>query len=106
MYLAWTTVGDRADADRLAGAAVAAGLAACVQIEGPVTSVYRWAGRIETAAEFRLTFKVIPARLAALEAQVLAAHPYTTPEWIVVRAELVAEKYLSWAQANSSPLPL
>lgn len=106
MYLAWTTVGERADADRLAGAAVAAGLAACVQIEGPVTSVYRWAGRIETAAEYRLTFKVIPARLAALESQVLATHPYTTPEWIVARAELVAEKYLSWAQANSSPLPL
>ncbi len=106
MLIAWTTVTDRADADRLAGAAIAAGLAACVQIEGPITSVYRWEGRIETAAEFRLTFKTLPAHLAALEKQVLATHPYTVPEWIVVRAELVSEKYLSWAQANSSPLSL
>jgi periplasmic divalent cation tolerance protein len=44
--------------------------------------------------------------LLALEAHVHRHHPYTTPEWIVVRAEHVGEKYLSWAQANSSPLPL
>jgi periplasmic divalent cation tolerance protein len=36
----------------------------------------------------------------------LATHPYDTPEWLVVRAERVAEKYLSWAQANSSTPPL
>ena len=27
-------------------------------------------------------------------------HPYDTPEWIVIRAEKVSEKYLSWAEAN------
>ena len=38
----------------------------------------------------------------ALEAQVLAGHPYDTPEWLVVRAEHVGEKYLSWAEANAT----
>jgi periplasmic divalent cation tolerance protein len=106
MFIAWTTVASRADAERLAAGAVEAGLAACVQIEGPVASHYRWQGKVERSEEFRLTFKCLPAQLAALEAQVLAAHPYTTPEWLVVRAERVSEKYLSWAAAGVHPPPL
>lgn len=47
LMLAWTTVPTRAEADRLADAAIAASLAVCVQIEGPVTSVYRWDSKIE-----------------------------------------------------------
>jgi len=96
----------REDADRLAAAAVGAGLAACVQVDGPLESHYRWKGRVEKAAEFRLCFKLVPACRDALEAFVRERHPYETPEWIVVRAEHVSEKYLSWARSNSSPSPL
>ena len=106
MFIAWTTVATRADADRLAAAAVARNLAVCVQIDGPIISHYRWHGQDERSEEFRLAFKVLPARLAALEAQVLSGHPYETPEWVVLRAERVGEKYLSWAEANSSTPPL
>ncbi|HTT55864.1 MAG TPA: divalent cation tolerance protein CutA, partial [Opitutaceae bacterium] len=42
MLIAWTTVATAADAARLAHGAVEAGLAACVQVDGPVTSTYRW----------------------------------------------------------------
>jgi periplasmic divalent cation tolerance protein len=69
-------------------------------------SHYRWQGQVEQAEEFRLCFKLLPAHAAELERDILAAHPYDTPEWVVVRAESVGEKYLSWATANSSPLPL
>ena len=47
MFIAWTTVPDRETADRLAGEAVSLSLAVCVQIEGPVTSHYRWQGALE-----------------------------------------------------------
>lgn len=106
MLLAWTTISSRAEADRLAAGAVAAGLAVCVQIDGPVVSHYRWEGKLEQAEEHRLLFKFLPATAAALEQHILATHPYTTPEWIVVEATHVAEKYLSWATANSSTQPL
>lgn len=106
MFIAWTTVGDRDQADRLAADVVQRGLAVCVQVEGPVVSHYRWRDRQERAEEFRLTFKVTAARLAALEAHVLAHHPYDTPEWLAVHAERVGEKYLSWAEANSTNPPL
>ena len=105
MFIAWTTVAQRADADRLASDVVARHLAVCVQIEGPIVSHYRWQGQIERSEEFRLTFKCRPAGLAALEKHVLGSHPYSVPEWVVVRAEHVGEKYLSWAEANSSTPP-
>jgi periplasmic divalent cation tolerance protein len=56
--------------------------------------------------EFRLTFKLMPAQLAPLHQHVLATHPYDTPEWIVVRAESVGEKYLSWAERTVHSPPL
>lgn len=106
MFIAWTTVAHRSDADRLAAEAIARNLAVCVQIDGPLTSHYRWHGRDERSEEFRLTFKCLPNHLGALEKHVLATHPYDTPQWLVVRTERVGEKYLSWAESNSSTPPL
>ena len=106
MFIAWTTVAERADADRLASGAVALNLAVCVQIDGPIFSHYRWHGQDERSEEFRLMFKCLPSHLTALEKYVLAKHPYETPEWIVAQAHRVGEKYLSWAEANSSTPPL
>ena len=106
MLIAWTTVGTLADADKLAADVVEVGLAACVQIDGPVVSHFRWEGKHERVEEFRLCFKVVPDQLAALRRTVLNAHPYDTPEWVVVRAEDVGEKYLSWAKATVHSPPL
>jgi periplasmic divalent cation tolerance protein len=47
-----------------------------------------------------MVFKCLKARAYALESQILALHPYSTPEWVVVEAAYVSEKYLSWAQIN------
>lgn len=106
MLLAWTTVATRTDAERLATETIGLSLAACVQIEGPVVSHYRWQDRAERTEEFRLCFKCLLAQLPALEKHVLAMHPYAAPEWLVVRTERVGEKYLSWAEANSTTPPL
>lgn len=106
MFIAWTTVANQADADRLAAAVVAQNLAVCVQIDGPIVSHYRWQGKGERSEEFRLMFKCLPERIDALGQTIASLHPYDTPEWIVIRAERVGEKYLSWARANSSTPPL
>jgi|GEM_PF-241913 len=98
LLLAWTTVGETTDAERIARAAVERRLSACVQIDGPTRSVYRWRSKIETAQEYRLSFKLLPENAAALETLVHHLHPYDTPEWICVAATHVSEKYLSWAQ--------
>lgn len=106
MLIAWTTVSTAEQAQQLAAEAVRRHLAVCVQVEGPITSHYRWDGKICCEPEFRLCFKFLEAQLGPLEAHVRTHHPYATPEWLVVRAEHVGEKYLSWAVAVSTPSPL
>lgn len=105
MFIGWTTVETREQADTLATQLVEAGLVACAQIDGPITSVYRWKGKTERAEEFRLTLKIVPARVKEIEAFLERHHPYDTPQWVAVRAEQVSEKYLSWARANSTSGP-
>lgn len=106
LLIGWTTVADRPTADRIAAEAITRGIAACVQVEGPIVSHYRWEGKPTAAAEFRLTIKFVSAQRASIEQFVRDQHPYDTPEWIVIAPEQVAEKYLSWAEANSTNPPL
>jgi len=106
VFVAWTTVAHREEAERIAADAIARNLSVCVQIDGPIVSHYRWQGRNERGEEYRLAFKCLESQLAALERHVLASHPYEVPEWLVIRADKVGEKYLSWAGANSTNPPL
>jgi periplasmic divalent cation tolerance protein len=106
MFIAWTTLATRADAEKLAAEVVALGLAVCAQVDGPISSHYLWQGRPERAEEYRLSLKCLPAKVESLETHVLANHPYEVPEWVVVRADLVGEKYLSWANPGPTNLPL
>ena len=89
-----TTVGSVEDADRLAQAAIQAGLAACVQTEG-ITSHYVWQGQLERSAEWRLVFKtalaVVPDLLDWLQTQ----HPYDVPQ-LLVRTEQANSAYAAW----------
>jgi periplasmic divalent cation tolerance protein len=96
MFIAWTTVANRPDAERLAGEIIGRNLAVCVQIDD----------QVERASEFRLCVKFLPGQSAELSTWVQSHHPYETPEWIVVRASEVGEKYLSWAGALPTNPPL
>jgi Uncharacterized protein involved in tolerance to divalent cations len=106
LLVAWTTVGSREAAEALARDTIVQNLAACVQIDGPVISHYRWQNQLERSEEFRLCLKFLPTQRVPLENFIRDHHPYDTPEWIVVPAVSVGEKYLSWAKANSSTPPL
>ena len=102
MFIAWTTVSTAADAEHLADACIAQNLAVCAQIDGPIHSHYVWQGRKTAAQEWRITLKFLPEQSGALSAYVHSVHPYETPQWLVVSADKVGEKYLSWARAPRS----
>jgi Uncharacterized protein involved in tolerance to divalent cations len=97
LLLGWTTVSSESQAQDLAHALVEAKLAVCVQIDGPVHSVYRWEGKLCAEDEWRLLVKFVSDKSEALEAYLMEVHPYDTPEWVVVRPEHVSDKYLAWA---------
>jgi periplasmic divalent cation tolerance protein len=105
MFVAWTTTTQRTDADRLARGAVETRLAACAQVDGPITSYYHWEGKLQQAEEFRVWFKYLPGNAPTLRSWVHHHHPFATPQWIEINAEHVGEKYLSWVMANSTSAP-
>lgn len=91
------------DARRIARAAVDSRLAACVQVSGPVTSTYRWQGRVETAREWLVTARTTRRRLAALMKLVRQLHPYETPEIIAVPIVAGSRRYLDWLAESVRP---
>lgn len=91
-----TTIGDAAAARALARAAVEARLAACGQVVGPVASVYRWQGVVESAEEWLVVFKTSAAAAGALQAFIRGAHPYDTPELIALPVVDGSRAYLTW----------
>ena len=97
LLIGLTTVDSEAAAQRLGNGLVATRLAACVQIDASVESVYRWEGAVQSQREWRLMVKFAAARSAELLGYIEANHPYDVPEWVVVRAEQVAPAYLKWA---------
>lgn len=96
-----TAVPSRDHALSLATGAVDRRLAACVQVLGPITSVYRWQGRVEEEQEFLCLMKAPSDRMAALIMFVRERHPYETPEITTVESLFVDERYLSWAEAET-----
>jgi len=71
-------------------------LGACAQIVGPITSVYRWAGEVQTEQEWRVEIKTATDRVAALTEHIKAHHSYDVPEIIATPITGGSAEYLSW----------
>ena len=85
VLLVLTNLPDR-DARTSAGsrALVEARLAACVNVLGECTSVYRWKGAVETAAEVPVLIKTRESLYARVEDAIRSLHPYEVPEVIAL----------------------
>jgi periplasmic divalent cation tolerance protein len=96
------TAGDADEAARIGRALVAERLAACVNVVGPVRSIYRWQGAVEEATEHLLVVKARRADAAALDARVRALHSYEVPEVLVLPVEGGSAAYLAWLDEATS----
>jgi len=93
-----TTVGNREEAEKIANALVEAELAACVNIVGPIRSLYRWKGKVENAEEFLLVVKTLAPAYDDVEEVIRELHSYELPECIAIRVEKGSEPYLEWIE--------
>lgn len=95
-----TVVDDREVAGAMARSAVDEHLAACTQLEGPVSSTYRWQGELCCEEEWRVVAKTTTAVADALVEHWEAAHPYDVPEVLVVPVIGGHEPYLRWVDSE------
>lgn len=91
-----TTAGTREDAGRISESLVEKGLAACVQVTGPIGSVYRWKGKMEKAEEWLCSIKTARDLYAEVERAIREIHPYEVPEIVALPIESGSADYLLW----------
>jgi periplasmic divalent cation tolerance protein len=84
----------------LAKQIVGAKLAACVNILPGVQSVYAWEDSLCVDEEVLLVIKSTQGLIARLQKAILENHPYDTPEFVVLPADYVSERYASWVRAS------
>jgi periplasmic divalent cation tolerance protein len=101
-----TTTGTRDTADRIALELVERGLAACVQVAGPITSTFRWQGKVETAEEWLCIAKSSQRQLPAIEKLLADLHPYEVPELIATPITSGGAAYLKWLGEQLQPSTL
>ena len=90
-----TTTDSRVEAMELARAAVAARLAACSQVAGPVASTYWWNDEIERAEEWFVFFKLPADRYEELAAFLVEQHSYDEPEIVATPFVAGSASFLS-----------
>ena len=90
-----TTTDSRELARQIAVALVTEKLAACVQVSGPVTSVYEWKNTVETKEEWYCVIKTRNALSLNVEERIKALHHYEVPE-IVILPMSGSRDYLDW----------
>lgn len=100
--LVWTTLGADADGKSLAETLVGERLAACVTVQAPMDSVYRWRGSVEHERERQILIKTTTERVPALAARVRELHPYELPEFLVTPIISGSDAYLAWLQESTT----
>jgi periplasmic divalent cation tolerance protein len=91
-----TTFERKEDAERIAGLLIDRRLIACGQISAPITSIYKWQGRVVTATEFLLSLKTLAKNYPKVEQLILQEHPYQTPEIVAQEISFVSKAYKDW----------
>jgi len=76
------------------------GHAACVNVLPGVESIYRWKGKLHTEGEVMAMMKTTIWRYQALEARLIALHPYEVPEVVGVKVEMGSVEYLRWVESG------
>ncbi len=93
-----TTAGSEDEARKIARHLVENRLAACVNLIPRVESIYRWQGKVESAAEWLLLIKTTAQRFPAVRDAIGELHSYEVPECVVLSIEDGSAPYLQWLE--------
>lgn len=91
------------EAERIGRIAVEERLAACINVLGPVRSIYRWQGKVESADEVAAVFKTSNARADALITRIAGLHSYEVPCIATWPIDKILSAYAAWVEDSTAP---
>ncbi len=97
-----TTVDSRETLERMGRLLLEKRLVACLQIIGPVSSIYWWKGRLEEAEEWIGIMKTRRELYPDVEKEIRAHHPYEVPQIEAIEATSVLPAYERWLVEETS----
>ncbi len=86
------------EAERIGRTVVEERLAACVNILGPIRSIYRWRGAVESADEVAAIFKTAHERGDALVTRIAVLHSYEVPCVATWPIDKILGVYADWVE--------
>ncbi len=96
-----TTTESKEEAERIAQALLERRLAGCVQVIGPIESIYWWKGRIERSGEYICFIKTKARLYEELERVIKDLHSYEVPEIIALPITRGNPSYLDWLKEET-----
>jgi periplasmic divalent cation tolerance protein len=90
------TTATKQEAEKIARHLLKQKLIACANIIGPVSSLFHWSGKTETAEEYLIFMKSRRDLFGKLTETVKALHSYKVPEILVLPIVGGSEAYLDW----------
>jgi periplasmic divalent cation tolerance protein len=100
--LIYSTYPSTADAERIGGALVDGGLAACVNILPGMTSIYVWEGKRQRDAEAAMIIKTRAGLADAAIAEARKLHPYSNPAFVVLPVDGGSQDFLRWIMEQTA----
>jgi periplasmic divalent cation tolerance protein len=104
MRVIFVTAGSEEQAVAIARALVGKRLAACVNIVGPVRSIYRWGDSVEDDREYLLIIKTRALLYMKVETRVRELHTYEVPEVLALNADRGSPPYIQWMLDSTGPV--
>ena len=98
-----TNFPDKESASTLGQMLIDEQLAACVNIMGTCTSIYRWQDITESADEIPVFIKTQQKHYKQVEELINSVHPYELPEVIIVPISGGLPAYLQWIIEETTP---
>lgn len=99
--LLYATVPDEKTARDLARGLIKFGLAAGVNLAGPIYSFYRWQGELHEGQEWQLFAQISSCAFADVEKYILSNHPHETPCIIAMKIDQGYADFTKWIRQNS-----
>ena len=90
------------EAERIGRSVVEERLAACINVLGPIRSIFRWQGSVESATEVAAILKTTDTAANALIARIAALHGYDVPCIVTWPVDKVLASYADWVEDSTA----